>query len=263
MPVFRRLLPGLALLLPVTVLAVQPAAAQDGKDPWRITLGAGAAWAPDYLGSDDYDVDPLPVVDIRYRDRFFLSSRDGLGFNASRLENLRFGPLVKYRTGRDQDDDDDLRGMGDIDPAGEAGVFAEYRMLPFTFGAELRQGFGGHEALVGDLKAAWVGKLTDKISFSIGPQLSFASSDFTETYFGVDAAQSARSGYRRYDADGWYYSYGLSGAITDRITDNITMAYFAGVSRIAGDAADSPLVDEAGDATQARLGITISYSFGF
>lgn len=71
MPVFRRLLPGLALLLPVTVLAVQPAAAQDGKDPWRITLGAGAAWAPDYLGSDDYDVDPLPVVDIRYRDRFF------------------------------------------------------------------------------------------------------------------------------------------------------------------------------------------------
>lgn len=252
----RHLLP--ALCLPLTFALAQPAAAQD----WRITLGGGGMLAPTYLGSDEYDVDPVPVVDIRYRDIAFLSTRDGLGANLWRGERLTAGPVLKYRLGRDQDDDDALRGLGDVDPAGEVGAFLKYRIAKLSFGTELRQGFGGHEGLVGDF---WISRrfdAGDKWEFNIGPKLTLASSDFTETYFGVDAAQAARSGYNRYDADGVFVSYGLNASVGYKLTPQVTLGAFAGIEQIASDAADSPIVDQAGSATQARIGATLTYSFG-
>ncbi|WP_374302205.1 MipA/OmpV family protein [Ferrovibrio sp.] len=251
----------------VTLLAVAPPVlAQEGgggKPEWRLTLGAGAMMAPSYLGSDDYDVSAVPLIDLRYADRVFLSTRDGLGANLLRDGNFSAGPVLKYRFGRDQDDDDALRGLGDIDPAGEAGAFVKYSVAKLSMGAELRQGFGGHEAVIGEL---WLNRrfnLSERLDFNIGPKLTLASSDFTETYFGIDAGQAARSGYRRYDADGVFISYGLNAALGYKLTRQVRLGAFAGVEQIGGDAADSPIVDQAGSATQARLGLTISYSFGW
>lgn len=246
--------------------AAQPALAQDGdvgKPDWGLTLGVGTMMAPSYLGSDDYDVSALPLIDLRYADRIFLSTRDGLGANLLRDGNFSAGPVLKYRFGRDQDDDDALRGLGNIDPAGEAGAFVKYSVAKLSMGAELRQGFGGHEAVIGEV---WLNRrfdLNEKLDLSIGPKLTLASSDFTETYFGIDAGQAARSGYRRYDADGAFISYGLNAALGYKLTRQTRLGVFAGIEQISGDAADSPIVDQAGSATQARLGLTISYSFGW
>lgn len=249
----------------VTLLAVvPPALAQNdgaGKSDWRLTLGAGTMMAPSYLGSDDYDVSALPLLDLRYADRVFLSTRDGLGANLLRDGNLSAGPVLKYRFGRDQDDDDALRGLGDVDPAGEAGAFVKYSVAKLSMGAELRQGFGGHEAVIGEF---WLNRrfdLTEKLDFNIGPKLTLASGDFTETYFGIDASQAARSGYRRYDADGMFVSYGLNAALGYKLTRQVRLGAFAGIEQIGGDAADSPIVDQAGSATQARFGLTLSYSW--
>lgn len=252
----RHLLP--AFCLPFILATAQPAEAQD----WRVTLGAGAMLAPTYLGSDEYEVDALPLVDIRYSDLLFLSTRDGLGANLLRGERLTAGPVLKYRFGRDQDDDDALRGLGDVDPAGEAGAFLKYRVAKLSFGTELRQGFGGHEGLIGDL---WVNRrfdAGDKWEFNVGPKLTMASGDFTETYFGIDAGQAARSGYNRYEADGVFVSYGLNASAGYKLTPQVRLGAFAGIEQIAGDAADSPIVDQAGSATQARFGATLTYSFG-
>jgi outer membrane protein len=252
-----------------TLLAALPAVAQQasdtaGGDRFKLTVGGGALYQPSYLGSDHYDVDPLPLFDLRYADRYFLSTRDGLGANlAPQGSNLKLGPVLKYRQGRDQDDDDALRGMGDVDPAGEAGGFVHYDLRPFKLGAELRQGFGGHDGVVGDLFANWSNKLSDTLMLTVGPRATVASKDFTQTYFGVDAGQAARSGYRQYNPDGAYYSYGLGANLTYMLNERLSLGTFAGVDRIAGDAADSPLVDQAGSPTQARFGITLGYSFGW
>jgi len=69
--------------------------------------------------------------------------------------------------------------------------------------------------------------------------------------------QSARTGYRTYSPDGPYMSYGLSASLRYRVNDYLSLGGFAGIDRIAGDAADSPLVDQAGSPTQARLGLTL------
>jgi outer membrane protein len=252
-----------AAVLTAALPAVAQAQQGPGEDTrFRITLGGGALYAPTYLGSDDYDVDALPLIDIR-NDRFFLSTRDGLGGNLlERGSNWKAGPVLKYRFGRDQDDDAALRGLGDVDPAGEAGGFVHYDLRPFRVGAEVRQGFGGHDAVIGDLFASWSTNLSKSLMLTAGPRATVASEDFTQTYFGINAAQATRSGYRAYNADGAYMSYGVGANLTYMLTDSISLGGFAGVDRIAGDAADSPLVDQAGSATQARIGVTLGYTFG-
>ncbi len=228
----------------------------------RLTIGGGGIYAPTYLGSDNYDVDPIPLFDLRYADRVFLSTRDGLGLNLmERGSNWRAGPVVKYRFARDQDDDSALRGMGDVDAAGEAGGYVHYDLRPFTMGAELRQGFGGHDGVIGDLFVNWSTRLSDSLMLTVGPKATVASSDFTQTYFGVTQGQSARTGYRAYTADGAFMSYGLGASLRYRLTDSLSLGGFAGIDRIAGDAADSPLVDQAGSATQGRLGVTLGFDW--
>lgn len=263
-----------AALLACAVFAALPAAhAQttsdsnktvvQGKDaqPWHLTIGGGAIYAPSYLGSDHYEIDPLPLFDLRYADRAFLSTRDGLGLNLLNSSNWRAGPVVKYRMGRDQDDDDALRGMGDVDPAGEAGGYVHYDLRPFTIGAEMRQGFGGHDGVIGDAFVNWSTKLSDSLMLTVGPKATVASSDFTQTYFGVSQSQAARSGYRVYNPDGAFMSYGLGASLRYQITDQLSLGGFAGIDRIVGDAADSPLVDQAGSATQGRLGLTLGFGW--
>jgi outer membrane scaffolding protein for murein synthesis (MipA/OmpV family) len=251
-----------ALLLAGITLAALPVHAQTAgakpEEPLHISIGGGAIYAPTYLGSDDYEADPLPLFDLRYTDRFFLSTRDGLGMNlAPQGSNWRAGPVLKYRMARDQDDDRALRGMGDVDAAGEAGGYVHYDLRPFTLGAELRQGFGGHEGAIGDLFATWSTRLSDSLMLTVGPKATLASRDFTETYFGVTPGQAARTGYRAYAPDGAFMSYGLGASLRYRVNDYLSLGGFAGIDRIAGDAADSPLVEQAGSPTQARLGLTL------
>lgn len=237
-------------------------AAEPAKTQWRLTVGAGGMVAPTYLGSDEYDFDALPLFDLRYADRAFLSTRDGLGANLLRGPNLKAGPILKFRFGRDQDDDAALRGLGNVDPAWEAGGFVRYDLKPMTLGAELRQGMGGHDGTVGDLFASWSTNLSRSVMLTAGPRASFGSEDYTQTYFGIDAGQAARSGYSRYNADGLFASFGLGAAVNWRMTDSLSLGGFAGVDRILGDAANSPIVDQAGSATQGRVGVTLGYTFG-
>jgi outer membrane protein len=236
----------------------QTATGAKDESPLKLSIGGGALYAPTYLGSDNYDADPIPLFDLRYADRFFLSTRDGLGANfAPPGSNWRAGPVVKYRAARDQDDDAALRGMGDVDAAGEAGGYVHYDLRPFTVGAELRQGFGGHEGAVGDLFVNWSTRLSDSLMLTVGPKATMASRDFTETYFGVTPGQAARTGYRAYAPDGPFMSYGLGASLRYKVNDYLSLGGFAGIDRIVGDAADSPLVDQAGSPTQAKLGVTL------
>jgi len=63
------------------------AAAAEPGDPWQVALGAGLSTRPQYPGSDDTRLQPLPIFDISYRNRWFLRSSDGLGAYLVRGEN--------------------------------------------------------------------------------------------------------------------------------------------------------------------------------
>jgi outer membrane scaffolding protein for murein synthesis (MipA/OmpV family) len=267
----RALARAAALLLPCLFAA--PALAQTGLGPqaapavgapvtdrWRFAIGAGALYTPDYLGSNDWMVRPLFAPDIRGpNDSVFLSFRDGAGATLLRDGPFSAGLVLRPRFGRDQDDNEALRGMGDIRLAGEGGAFFSYSDGTYLARAELRQGFGGHSGVLADARLDRIFSVRNDVIMSVGPRLSWGSRDFAETWFGVNADQSRRSGYEVFKpADYWFA--GIAAGTTWVVSDRWAVIGFGEIGRILGGAADSPLVDR-GAPTQALVGLTLTYRF--
>lgn len=104
------------------VLVVTPSMAGEG---WDGMIGAGAVQAPEYLGSDSYETGAWPAIRLTYGDLFYLSTRDGLGWNAIRREDWRGSLFLGYTRGRDNDDD--LNRLDDVDGGATAGLRVVYR----------------------------------------------------------------------------------------------------------------------------------------
>lgn len=266
---------GLVLALPAVALAQQPVAksatapqgpAGDKKD-WDIRLGAGALYQPDYEGSDDYEVAPLPLVMISYKDLVFLRG-PSLGVNAFTwqgprpTDKLQLGPLVRYQSGRDQDDNDDLRGMGDIDSGAELGAFLNYSAGPWSAGMTVFQDISGaHDGLTAKFAGGYRHSFGPKLRARAELSTTWANDDYTESFFGVSALQSQRSGMRRFQAEGGIKDVGLTLDLDYSLTENWGLTGRLGYKRLLGDAADSPLVEDRGSPDQLMTGLFLSYKF--
>jgi MipA family protein len=229
---------------------------------WSVSVGAGTFVTPEYEGSKDYKIQPYPFVEVRYRDVAFLNLREGLGVNVVNTPSLRFGPFVNYRGGRDQDANSALKGLGDVDPALDAGGFAEYRYERFRVGLNARQAVTDTKlgALVG-LSASAQLVQTPGFTLSVGPSATWASGDYMETYFGVSSAQAARSGLRRYEASSGFKDYGGNLTASYALDEKWRVTSLVSVKRLIGDAADSPIVKDKGEATQFTGGVFVGYRF--
>lgn len=232
---------------------------------WSLTVGALGAATPDYEGSNDYRFLGAPLIDLRYRDIAFFSSRDGLGVSVVRIGGFNAGPLLRVRFGRDQDDNDALRGLGDVGATVEAGFFANYRINGFNFGIKGGQGLngGGHRGAEVRADASYNARLAERWRFSIGPSITWASDNYMDSFFGVNQTQSARSGYAVYNPGGGFKDVGLGGSVTWLITDQIALTGIAEVKELLNDAADSPIVNQAGSSTQGFVGLALAYRFGW
>ncbi|WP_281017433.1 MULTISPECIES: MipA/OmpV family protein [unclassified Minwuia] len=265
----------LAVAVPQIVRAQEQGNPGEGESDWQISVGAGVITGPLYLGDDAYAASAVPNVRVTYKDLFFASLGEGVGYNLIKSGGWRVGPVAKYDFGREEDGDQPLRiaggrtndlvGLGDVDGTVELGGFVEYSVGNVSGKLELRQGIGGHEGLVGNLELRYskpfrLGRSAVFVSF--GPQMAFADSNYMSTYFDVNAAQSAASGLTPFDAEGGLLSYGLGGAVMYPVTRDLSVTWFAGYDRLAGDAAGSSLVQQRGSADQFAGGLFLTYTFG-
>ena len=99
--------------------------------------------------------------------------------------------------------------------------------------------------------------------YALGPRMRFGSSDFVDEYFSIDAAQSARTGLRQFDADGGLNSVGFGASAIIPQGRRMTVVLFSSYDRLLGDIADSPLVDRRGNANQFTVGASLSWRFDF
>ncbi|MBI2239425.1 MAG: MipA/OmpV family protein [Magnetospirillum gryphiswaldense] len=246
---------------------VGPPSPEAGKKDWNIRLGAGAIYQPEYEGSDEYKIAPLPMVLISYRDLVFLRG-PMLGANvftwtgAGPNDKLQVGPLVRYQFGRDEDDSDDLRGMGDVDAAVELGGFVTYSTGPWSAGLTLfRDVSNSHDGLTAKLSAGNRLPLAPKLMLRSEIATTWADDNYNEAFFGVSAQQSARSGLARYQAQGGFKDAGITFDLDYSLTEHWGMTGRLGYKRLLGDAADAPLVADRGSADQLSTGLFFSYKF--
>lgn len=266
----------LAVALTV-VLSTTPSRSTDAPQPfeapvaegpgWRVDLGAGVIGVPRFPGAKDLRVLPIPAFDIRYRDRFFASVRDGIGLNLLRFEGFRAGPVVNAAFPRDDDKPARaLRGLGDVDFTVEPGAFAAY-----DFGeaagikVEARNGVNGHEGLIveGALSLNAPPLLDGRLFVSGGPKIAYYDEDYSRSYFGVTPVQSLRSGYAAFRPDDGYEAGVVAGAAY-RVTERVTLAAFGEYGRLLGDVKRSPIVrGRYGSRDQFTAGAALTYRFAF
>ncbi|MEA3117848.1 MAG: hypothetical protein QOI13_1118 [Paraburkholderia sp.] len=231
---------------------------------WRIRIGPSASYQPRYDGADSYHVLAGPSIDVRYRDRFFLSTGEGLGANVLTGPNWRAGITLSYDLGRRAaDDNNHLHGMGNINAAPSAHLFGEYvvsKSFPLVMRADLRRDLGGDNGWVGDLGAymPMPGSSRTFIWFA-GPTVTFADSRYMNAWFGVNSApQAATSGYAPYQASAGIRSAGLGIAATWMPSKHWYVTCNVAYQKLFGSAARSPIAQTA---DSEAIDFSVAYEF--
>lgn len=255
-----------AMLAPLPVAA--QAAAPGDATGWKFTVGGGAFVGPDYSGSDDYEVRAAPVLKVQ-KDNFYIKT-DGPGVRANVVPHGRFelGPVLRYGGGRDDVEDAVVDRLPDVDDAFWVGVFAAFK-VPGVFGERDVLGFeveaveatSSDNGAVVKLGVDYGRKVTQRLMLGVGLSTSYVDGDYADTYFSVSAAGAAASGLARYDAGSGFRDATLSLTGRFAVTESIGIGAIAGVSRLLGDAADSPVVDDRGTATPVFGSAFVTNSF--
>jgi outer membrane protein len=231
---------------------------------WTVTIGVEARVLPSYEGANSYTVAPSPIFSIRRAgtQASFVAPRDGFGFSIFDNGQLQIGPSFKVDLPRREGSNSDLRGLGNVDWTLEAGAFVQYWWTPwFRTRAELRQGIGGETGLTSDLTADVVVPVTSQVTLSGGPRLTLATNAATSPFFSITPAQSINSGLPVYDAHGGVRSYGAGAQVRYAWSPQWATNVFVEYERLAGDAADSPVVTQRGSRDQVKTGVGLAYSF--
>lgn len=257
------------LILPAICLIATQARAQsrdEEGDDWRVMLGAGAIYAPDYEGSDEFEVQPFPFISVQYRDIAYIRGPE-IGVNLIRLKasddfSIKAGPLARYRRDRPEKRNADLRGLGDVDLAVELGgaVAFEYKQA-WVRVSLAKDVAGGHDGLVGEGEAGIRFNLSETLIATASAKASWADKDYMGTYFGVTAAQAARSGLPVYSAGSGLKDVGAGLNLSYMLGKHWMVSAIGGYSRLLGDAADAPLVVRRGSPDQWQGGLFLAYRF--
>jgi outer membrane scaffolding protein for murein synthesis (MipA/OmpV family) len=238
-----------------------PEGLKDGDT--QIRLGAGFGTIPDYTGSDDYRLKVLPIIDIRWRERWRLSFNK-LSYSVIKKAGWEIGPFVKYKAGRSEDRNPILMGMGDISATAQVGGFARYKTERMLANLEVRHGLSGRR---GTTIIATFGHGIYKLGrfgLAAAVRAKWMNDQAMQTEFGVTEAQAAASqaGLRVHRPLAGIADLGFNLLGRVKITEKYRLMALVGYGRLFGGAADSPLVAEgAGSRNQFRAGVGFTIDF--
>ncbi|WP_049974102.1 MipA/OmpV family protein [Azospirillum sp. B4] len=225
---------------------------------WDVSVGAAGTFQPRYPGASQYRVQPGMNLDVRYEDIAFFSMGEGLGVNVLRGENFRAGVALGYDIGRDQDDSDHLKGMGDIAPAAEGKIFAEYTVFPVVVRLAGRRGFGGNTGWVGDLSAYLPVYGNEHFFAFAGATATYSDANYVRRYFGVSPEQAARSGYTAFKPGSGFSGAGFGASAVWFLTDHWFFTADGAVQRLLGDITNSPITRSN---VQMTMNLSVAYRF--
>lgn len=224
---------------------------------WSLIVGAGAIYEPEYEGGDKFEIAPVPFVVFTYGDWLEIDPR-GITITPFRHEGFALSGNVGYEGGRDEDDAERLKGLGNIDFAATVDAKASYSWKGLEVYAAIDKTIGGSESLVGTFGAEYQAPVTERLILGASVEAIVANDKHMEAYFGVDAAQSARSGLAQYKAEAGLKRIDVSASAIYMLSDDWLVRGEAGVGFLTGDAADSPIVLEK---VQPSTSLFVGYKF--
>jgi len=269
MPVTRLLVAGFAAFLGLVTTALAqedadsaavaastgvPSAVGAPEPGWRSQWGAGLIVNPKFVGSDDYNLTPIPFLDFRYMDqkgtKYFANVPQGLGGFFYRQRDMKTGGFVNLGaaiapgfTVRDDTFDE----LDEIGLSTEARIYAEAGGRRWVASATLAQDVGsGHEGAYLDLSVQRRGRLKEGRGFyAWGPVLRVGDDTYKEAFFSVDQRAANAVGIEAYDADAGIERVGLQGLLSLPVArSKWRFTSLLRVATLIDDASDSPIVEE-------------------
>ena len=250
----------LVAILGLLAVATTPALAQQ----W--TIGGVAVVKPTYEGSDDYEVVGAPIIFPNFggaSGNFAFNGLDDIRYRFLNHQGFEAGVLGGYTFGRDEDDGDLLRGIGDVDGGLILGGYVGYRVGPALFDVSY------HHVATGDDSGYYLrigGTVEQRLSPTVKMKLragtTYADSSYMDSYFGISAAQSANSfaNLAQYAADDGFKDVFVNANMKIDLTQRWSLLAGAGYKHLIGDAADSPIV-ESESQFSGSLGLTYKFSW--
>ncbi|MGH8178211.1 MAG: MipA/OmpV family protein [Steroidobacter sp.] len=245
-----------ALLAAVLATGCSSAVVADEKPLWEAGLGIGVLSFPDYRGSDETQVYPVPVPYFVYRGEFLKADRDGVRGELFNREFVELSISVSATIPVQSEDNAARRGMLDLEPTIELGPSLDLHLWKSTDGdmkidviLPLRapvtveaspQSIGWVFSPRVNLDIENVGG-QDGWSFGVGVGPVFADRRYHAYFYDV-APRFATADRREYEAGGGYSGAHMLTAISKRFPKYWIGAYlrYDVLSGAAFD--DSPLV---------------------
>jgi len=252
-------------------------AARAGMDsPFAIdnvpnVIGVGVGMVPDYLGSDDYTVAAAPMFrwTLAGTERYLQLNVTELSFNVLNHPNWVLAPVLNYRPGREDVEDDVVDEMDEIDDTFDVGL---------TIGYVWKDKANPRHRLItnlttlldaGDVYRGWTVSagarywfpISKPIDMQIGVGANYGNSQYMDTYFGVSSDDARDSGLKRFEADAGFRDVNAQLAMVFHFSKSWHMGVGLKYFYLVEDAGDSPIVEDRGDANQLVGGIGIAYSW--
>jgi MipA family protein len=231
------------------------------KKDLEITLGAGVGVGPDYYGSKKTEFDFVPVIDIVYKNRFFFGT-EGLGIYVVNDEEsgITVGAAIAPSNSRARRFlEPRLRGLGTIKTSVQGRLFASYApVAPISLSVNFAKDFGGTKGYQADIGLDAGVPLSNKLLVGASVGISYWDRKLTQGFFGVTPAQSARTGFRTFNAKSGFNSYSLGLSSIYKLTDHFNLNLILGAERRLGDSARSPVIERKWDRSAI---FAVSYTF--
>jgi outer membrane protein len=232
---------------------------------WDVSIGGGAALRPTYEGSDRYEGSPVLSANITYRDMISLGAgglsaywhHDGLRIGAGLTAN---GGRKDYRiNGLFEQGDDRLKGLGDIDPTLGVRIFATYALGWIQFdGAVTKLTRESNSGLFANAGVSAPHKLSNRLILTPHLMTTWANGNYTETHFGITAAQAADSAFPEFRATAGFMRVAAGVNAAYLVNRRWFVGVGADVTRLTGAAAQSPI---SVSNTNAVVSIITGYRF--
>jgi MipA family protein len=265
-----------AFSVPVAIIESCTCASQ--VQATEYTVGVGAGVAPEYEGSQHYELEPrwsVKAVDLwgeqtyawlMHHDPSFEEAAD-TNFRSNFLndENWRLGISGQYVAKRNDVSNNAVDSLHSADSSTMLGVLAGYD-FPLTgertLGLEVntRYDFINSNGYLITPGISYVTPLAPNWTFSMRLDGTYASGDYMSNYFGISQASANRSELHQFDANAGFKDASLSAAAIWHFAQNWDFTAFARCERLLGDAADSPITHK-GDANQFSTGLMVNLRF--
>jgi outer membrane protein len=183
---------------------------------------------------------------------------------------FELGPSAYYRFGRDDDVEDRfVKKIHEVDGAFELGAFAGFILRNpenprMAIGANveyLQDLSDAHDGYTLQLTARGWYPVSRAIDLGIGAGGTYASNDYMSSFFGVTDRDAINSGLSFFDAGEGFRDIYFQPMMMVHFSEKWHLGVGARIKSLLSDAADSPIVDDRGSATQFIVGAGFGYAW--